>query len=292
MTPRILVIGATGLLGEAVARCLQPAGFTPRLMSRRAGGAGLSFPQPVETVQGDALNRADVEQALAGCDGVHISIDHDREDECVARVVEVARAQGLKRITYVSGTTVCQENRWFPLVDRKLRSEQAIVASGMDYTIFCPGWFMEMLGRFVRHGRAIMFGTPRRRWHMVAVRDFARMVTESYRRPQAVNRRFYVHGPEALTVAEAFEAYCRALHPEIRTTLRMPIWLARLVARLRGSPEMRAGVDMVAYLETVGERGDPSEANAILGAPLVTLDQWLLTQAAGDQEIETRGRRS
>ena len=37
---------------------------------------------------------------------------------------------------------------------------------------------------------------------------------------------------------------------------------------------------MVSYLETVGERGDPTEANAILGAPEITLDQWLRMRAA------------
>jgi hypothetical protein len=55
----------------------------------------------------------------------------------------------------------------------------------------------------------------------------------------------------------------------------MPYWLLRLVARLSGNAELRAGLNMVSYLEEVGERGDPAEANAILGAPQVTLEQWL-----------------
>src|SRR5262249_33432576 len=150
-------IGATGVLGEPAARCLQDAGFSVRVMSRRASRARLRFPEPFELVEGDARNRADVDRALPGCDAVHISIDHDQEDECVTQVVEAARAQGLQRITYVSGTTVCAENRWFPLVDRKLKSEQAVRASGFAYTIFCPTWFIEMLSRFVRNGRAIVF---------------------------------------------------------------------------------------------------------------------------------------
>jgi uncharacterized protein YbjT (DUF2867 family) len=150
-----------------------------RVMSRHPGQALPTFPQPFEVVRGDALSRTEIEKALTGCDGVHVSIEHDQEDQCVDHVVAVARAQGLKRITYVSGTTVCEENRWFPLVDRKLRSEQAICASGIGYTIFCPGWFMEMLPRFVHDGRVIVFGKPSRRWHFVSVQDFARMVTES-----------------------------------------------------------------------------------------------------------------
>ena len=134
---------------------------------------------------------------------------------------------------------------------------------------------MEMLARFVRNGSAMVFGKPLRRWHFVSVAEFARMVVESYRRPEAVHKRLYVHGPQALTVLEALQSYCRVLHPEIKTFRRMPYWLLRLIAWLSGNGELRAGVDMVSYLERVGERGDPAEANAILGAPRVTLDEWL-----------------
>jgi uncharacterized protein YbjT (DUF2867 family) len=278
MAYRILVIGATGMLGEPVAHSLQDAGFTVRVMSRRTRSARERFPGPFEVVEGDALKRTDVDQVLPGCDAVHISIDHDEEDECIAHVVEAARGRGLTRITYISGTTVCAENRWFPLVDRKLKSEHAIRASGIDATIFCPGWFIEMLPRFVKHGRARVFGKLSCRWHFVSVLDLGRMVAESYRRPEAVNKRFYIHGPEALTVLEALQAYCRALHPEITTFRPTPYWVLRIIARLSGNVRMRAGVDIVQYLEQVGERGDPAEANAILGAPRITLDQWLEMQ--------------
>ncbi len=176
-----------------------------------------------------------------------------------------------------------EENRWFPLVDRKLRSEQAIRASGIDYTIFRPGWFMEMLVRFMRDDRVLVFGKPKRRWHFVAVEDLARMVVESYRRPEAANKSFYVHGPEALTMLEAQRSYCRVLHPEIRSFRGTPYWMLRLIARLSRNARMQVGIEMVAYLEKVGERGDPTEANAILGAPQVTLEEWLRTRKRGDE---------
>ncbi len=278
---RILVLGATGLLGEPVARHLLDAGYRVRVMSRRAARARERFPAPFEVVAGDAQVTADLEQALEACEGVHISIDHDREDECVARVVEAAGARGVERISYISGTTAREENRWFPLVDRKLRAEEAIRGSGIGFTIFCPGWFMEMLARFVRDGRAVVFGKPRQRWHFVAVRDLARMVVESYRRPEAVDQRFYVHGPEALTVFDAVNAYRRALHPQIASVRSLPYWLARAIARLTGNTRMRDGVEMVAYLERVGESGDASPANAILGAPTITLAQWLEGEKRG-----------
>ncbi len=88
-----------------------------------------------------------------------------------------------------------------------------------------------------------------------------------------------MHGPEALTVLEAQRSYCRVLHPEIRSFRGTPYWMLRLIARLRRDPRMRMGVEMVSYLEKVGERGDPTEANAILGAPQITLEEWLRMQS-------------
>jgi len=278
MAQTILVVGATGLLGKPAAHALRNAGLVVRVMSRRAGQARAEFPEPFEVVEGDALDPADVAKALAGCDGVHVSVDHEREDECVARVVEAARAERLRRLTYISGTTVCEENRWFPLVDRKLKAEHAIVASGVDFTIFRPGWFMEMLPRLVRDGRATVFGKPSRRWHFVSAQDLARMVTESYLRPEAAGKRFYVHGPQTLTVLEALRTYCDVLHPEIKTISQVPYWVLRLVAWARANEILRRGLDMVAYLEKVGERGDATEANAILGAPRLTLEEWARLQ--------------
>ena len=271
---RVLVVGGTGLLGGAVARGLQAAGFGVRVMSRHAAWAGAGFAAPVEVVTGDALRPADVARALEGCDAIHISIDHEREAEAVACVVAAGRVVGVGRVTYVSGTTVCEENRWFPLVARKLAAEEAIRAAGISCTVFCPGWFMEMLARFVRNGRAVVFGHPQRRWHFLAVADFARMVVESYRQTGALGKRCYVHGPQAFNVAEAVRAYCRALHPTI-TPRPTPLWLLRQVARLTRNAALREAVTLMAYFERVGERGNAAEANAILGGPRITLDQWL-----------------
>ncbi len=38
---------------------------------------------------------------------------------------------------------------------------------------------------------------------------------------------------------------------------------------------MKFGIKLLAFCEKVGEGGDPSQANRILGAPEITLDEWL-----------------
>ena len=38
---------------------------------------------------------------------------------------------------------------------------------------------------------------------------------------------------------------------------------------------MRFAAGLMAYFDKIGEMGDPAEANAILGAPATTLDDWM-----------------
>jgi hypothetical protein len=67
--------------------------------------------------------------------------------------------------------------------------------------------------------------------------------------------------------------------------------MLRLIARLTRNRRMQNGIEMVSYLEKVGERGDPTEANAILGAPEITLERWLqaLSRRVGSRHLGEAG---
>ena len=47
-----------------------------------------------------------------------------------------------------------------------------------------------------------------------------------------------------------------------------------LVDRLFLRGRLRDTLDLIGVMERVGERGDPAEANRLLGAPATTLRQW------------------
>jgi uncharacterized protein YbjT (DUF2867 family) len=156
----------------------------------------------------------------------------------------------------------------------KLEAERAIRECGGRYTIFCPTWPMEQLPRMVQGGRAAVIG-DQPPVHWFAADDLARMVSTAFQREEAANKRFFVHGPEALTMVEALGRYCRALHPEIESVAAMPIEVARSMADSPGNEMLKFHAEMMAYFEKAGELGDPAEANEILGAPMTTLDEWL-----------------
>jgi uncharacterized protein YbjT (DUF2867 family) len=275
MRRTISVIGATGLLGEPVAIHLKQNGYIVRLMVRDIEKAAKRFGDDFEIVKGNINDVESLEKVLDSCFGVHINLSGEIEQLGVENVSSVAPKLKLQRITYISGTSVAEENTWFPLIKRKFLAEKAIRGSGVPYSIFCPTWFMENLPKFVRGNRAFVFGKQPNPYHLIAADDYARMVATSYGLEKAINKRFIIHGPEGILFHEAVKRYCNVFHPEIKKVSTMPYWLATIIASIRGSKEMKFASDFMAAFEKIGEKGDPSEANNILGAPKIKLEDWL-----------------
>jgi uncharacterized protein YbjT (DUF2867 family) len=277
---KILVLGATGLLGSPVARRLRSDGFAVRVLARNPEKARAMLGDSFEVVVADVTDPAGLEEALEGCDGVHISVGGPVDQRSAENVAALAPRLGLKRITYISGSTAFEQNRWFPMTAQKLNAERAIRECGVPYTFFCPTWPMEMLPRYARGGQPLMIGDRPLPTHWFAAEDLARMVTTAFQGEEAANKKLFIHGPEAITRVQALERYCRVFHPEVGTVSPMPIETANAVADSTGNDMLRFFAALMAYFEKVGEMGDPAEANRLLGAPAITLDHWLSQQQA------------
>jgi uncharacterized protein YbjT (DUF2867 family) len=272
---KILVLGGTGMLGSPAARRLQADGFEVRLLARDPEKTRAQFDDSFEVVAGDVADMDSLGQALQGCDGVLISVGGPADQLSAENVAALAPKLGLKQITYLSGSTVLEENGWFPMVKQKLMAEKAVQACGVPYTILRPTWPMEQLPRFVMGGRATIIGEALQAWHWFAADDLARMISNAYQRAEAQNKCLYVHGPEAITPKDALERYCRALHPEIESVSVMPIEAARAMGESTGNHFLVGAAALMDYFTKAGEPGDPSEANRLLDAPAITLDAWI-----------------
>jgi hypothetical protein len=79
------------------------------------------------------------------------------------------------------------------------------------------------------------------------------------------------------------EDSCRRIQPQARVSI-VPFWLLSVVATLTRNPTLRAVVKLMKYFEGQPEHGDPTEADRILGAPTITLEQWVSSLQASKQE--------
>lgn len=281
---RVVVLGSTGMLGQPVTHGLVEKGHRVRVLTRSVERARSMFANAVELVEGSALNRDDIQAALSGFDAVHISLPPESELTATQHVVDLAQGSGLNRVTYVSATTAREENRWFELIDTKMRTEDTLRRSGIPHIVFCPTWAMETLHNFARGHRAVVIvGENPPILHFVAAADFGRMVAASYDDDRALGRRLFIHGPEGITLPDALERFFDACHPGLKVR-KLKLWQARLAAKLTGREGLTYVTRLIAYFDKVGELGDPTEANVLFGAPSITLGQWF--------EVATDGRGS
>ena len=270
---RVLVLGGTGMLGRPVVHCLKDKGHAVRILTRNVRKTQNMFGDTVEIAEGTATSKDDIRAALVGCDAVHINLSPATEYTAMRRVIDLADSP-LQRITYVSATTLSEENRWFDRVDVKMRTEELLRSSGIQHVVFRPTWVMETLQNFIRGNRAIVIlGKNPPALHFFAAADFGRIVAASYEDDRGLGKCLYVYGPEAITLADAMERFAAACYPNAKV-IRWKLWKARIAAWLMRNESLADVTKLIAYLDVAGEHGDASEANALYGAPAITLDEW------------------
>ncbi|MCD6163342.1 MAG: NAD(P)H-binding protein [candidate division Zixibacteria bacterium] len=277
----ILVIGGTGMLGQPVVDMLDHFCFSLKIFSRSPDKAKKIFGKNFEIVKGDIGDSDSLKRAMSGCYGVHINLkggpkpkDFDRiEHHGTKAIVSAAMEMGIKRITYLSGCSVARERCQHAMIKAKYDAEQAIINSGLEYSIFRAAWFMESLPLFIRDNQAAVLGKQPHKLHWLAAEDYAKMTAKSYMQDEAVNKVLTVFGPETYTMKEALEIFCKIAYPEAKVT-NVPLGVLSFIAAIKFSKQLKEVLMIMKYFEQTGEYGNPSEADELLGSPQITLEKW------------------
>lgn len=246
----ILVVGATGLLGGRVAHLLAERGEEVRGLVRHAA-ATPSWSDRVSAVTGDLTDPASLRSACEGVGTVVATATAIRRrlagsggptirevDEIgMASLVDAAEEAGVSRFVYLSyagvdagiGTPI---ERAKLAIERRLRAAEA---SGMTAVIVRPDAFQDVhltaLARFdMARGKVAVFGSGRQPQRWVSVDDVAELVAALAVEPDPPALVEF-GGPEALSRQAAVEVAERAIGRKLKVQ-RMPIWAARLGARL------------------------------------------------------------
>ncbi|MBO1908748.1 NmrA/HSCARG family protein [Microvirga sp. 3-52] len=142
--PSVLVVGATGRFAGLVVPELVRRGAAVRAFVRDPGKASIVRTNgAAEVAVGDLRDRQSLERALQGIDGVfHIgpAFVADEADLGIG-VIEAAARSGVRKIAFSSvihPTSVRLANH-----ASKIPVEDAIFASGIDYTILHPAMFFQ-----------------------------------------------------------------------------------------------------------------------------------------------------
>jgi uncharacterized protein YbjT (DUF2867 family) len=147
----IVVTGATGLQGGAVARHLLAGGWRVRGLTRNAASkrARALAALGAEVVRGDMGDAASLRPAFAGAYGVY-SVQNpyiggpEREVHQGKTVADVAEEIGVQHLVYGSAGTG-RQGTGIPSWETKLQVEGHMKALGLPLTILRPMAFMELM---------------------------------------------------------------------------------------------------------------------------------------------------
>lgn len=284
MSKSILVVGATGNYAQPVVWQLSKDGFDVRVFTRKRDKAVKFFGEQFPIFEGDLENDASLRTALEGCYGVHVNMrgwwkhnSHDRlEHRGTANVARLAKEAGVQRMTYLSCIHAREEYAFMPHLKAKLDAEKAIRASGLGYAVFACCFFMEGC-HHLQKGNVVGIAVLRRPFHYVAAVDYAAMVVKAYQAPEAPNKRFDVYGPEAIDAHEVVERFIRTVRPGTKI-ITVPLWASIVYHHLIGHKNRQYQTRVIRLYRKHGEPGDPSQADASLGRPTTTFQQWCEAQ--------------
>ena len=222
----ILVTGSTGMVGSAACQRLVELGKPVKALVRetsdpaktgRLSGLGITL------VKGDLRNPDSLQTACQGVETVintvsalPVSYTPGENDiqhvdlEGTKSLIDAARAAGVKHFIYTSFTMDAD----FPLSKAKHEVEAYLKASGMNYTILRPSYFMEawlspMVGFDVANAKATIYGDGDQLISWISFLDVANFVVESVTNPAARNTVLALGGPEPVSpnqVVKLFEA--------------------------------------------------------------------------------------
>ncbi len=285
----ILVVGSTGILGGEICRRLREAGQSVRGLVRSTSGeekvARLKA-MGVETVLGDLRNPASLQAACQGVDTVittattTISMQPGdsipvTDQQGQLDLVKAAQEAGVKRFVMVSIPMILTPS---PLVTAKRAVENAVMSSGMQYTILRPGIFMEVwlspaLGFDYLNGKATVYGEGHAKNGYISVGDVAQYVVESLTNPDATDCCFDLRQPQIYSMTEVVRIFEEATGKTFELTF-VPTAAIEAQGAAATDPLQKTFAAMMQDM-AIGIQLDPSETERTFSLPLVSLDDYV-----------------
>ncbi len=215
----ILVVGATGSLGNEICRRLTAEGKATRALVRRTSDSSKVTRLRnlgVQIIEGDLKDRPTLDRACAGVEAVistaSATISRQAGDtlqsvdlEGQISLVDAAKAAGVKHFIYVSAHI--HTDLRFPLQEAKAAVERHVRESGMTWTILQPTMFMEiwlsaLTGFDLVHHRAVVQGSGTNKISLISYKDVAAFAVAALNNPHARNVTLALGGPEAMNALQ------------------------------------------------------------------------------------------
>lgn len=272
----ILVFGATGHQGGAVAQHLMNDGWQVRAVTRDSNkpAAKELARRGAEVVQANMEDRLSIERAIEGCYGV-FSVQQYWEVGFAAEirqgklVADVAREAGIQHLVYTS-VGGAERDTGIPHFDSKWQIEQHIASLDLPSTILRPVFFFENfiappLRDEILSGMLSTAMQPDKTLQMIAVNDIGGIAALAFRRPgQFMSKAIEIAGDE-LTMPQVAEMFSAVLRRPVKNQ-QVPL-----------EQMEKSSYDSAVMFRWFNEHGYQANIEALreIYPPLTTFEQWL-----------------
>jgi uncharacterized protein YbjT (DUF2867 family) len=225
----VLVAGATGGTGQEVVDQALNKGLHVRALVRDESKARMLFGDRVQYVTGDVREPRSLKKAVKGVDevicalGSNVQRDPENSPERVdyagvKALAEAAKAAGVSQFILVSSMGVTHpEHQLNAMLDNilewKLKGEDAVRATGINYTIVRPGSLTNEPGG--QRGVRVMQGDPRDGEGSISRSDVAAVLVSAVGRPELYGKTFEIVGDNGSARIEWASLYSE-LRPDVR----------------------------------------------------------------------------
>ncbi|MCK5125484.1 MAG: complex I NDUFA9 subunit family protein [candidate division Zixibacteria bacterium] len=242
----IAVLGASGFIGSSLVLYLMQLGNKLHLLINETDPGITSLRGQVQTFNGSINNIDALNSCFEGCDAVYHLVGIIAETrsksfqktviEGTQDVVRAAKNAGVKKIYYLSALGA-EENADSKYHQSKWYVEQAIIESGLDYTIFRPSVvfgpgdkFINQIIKMVRYSPLIpVIGDGLYKLQPVYVEELCAVMADAARRTESSKQIYEIGGAEQLTYMEIVDIIKRVTGIK-KTAMHIPVSLMKTVA--------------------------------------------------------------
>jgi uncharacterized protein YbjT (DUF2867 family) len=273
----ILVTGATGKQGGAVARELLARGYPVRAMTRHPGGRAAQALAELgaQIVRGDLDEPPSLAEAVQGMWGV-FSVQNtweagvEREEEQGKQFAQISKDGGVQHFVY-SSVGSAHRRTGIPHFENKWRVEETVRSLDFpSYTILRPVFFMEnFLSPWFKPGLdegKLMVGLqPTTGLQMIAVRDIGKYGAWAFENYETLNERALDIAGDARTMPDTARTIGEAAGRKIE-------FVPTPIEEVRKFSEDFAL--MLEWFDAVGYEAEIKKLSLESGIRPTTLDEW------------------
>ena len=276
----ILLTGAAGKTGISILRNLSQHGVAVRALVRNAQQSDkvAGFKNAVPII-GDLMDEASLTMAVEGVVSIYTICPNMSPDELhiVKSLIRIAQQNSVSRIVYHS--VLHPQVEFMPHHWQKMRVEEFLFTSGLDFTILQPCAYMQNVlssWQKILAGQYIVPYNLNTRISIVDLEDIARVAAKVLTEPGHSNAIYELSGPENLSQYDVAEQISEIIKRPVQAVEQSrQSWQQNALASGMQKQQIELLIKMFEYYDKFGLVGNSSVLEYLLGSKPTTFKQFI-----------------